>query len=107
MASSFPTAPLVAGSLVGGYAVGRATKVRALAGVVLAAGGVLAGRQWLARSGPATTAALAATYVGAFGLSHPLAKRIGAWPAVLTVAGVAAGAAWAFSDRAASDGQPE
>jgi len=107
MASSFPTAPLVAGSLVGGYAVGRATKVRALAGVVLAAGGVLAGRQWLARSGPATTTALAVTYVGAFGLSHPLAKRIGAWPSVLTVAGVAAGAAWALSDRTSSGAQAD
>jgi hypothetical protein len=105
MASTFPTAPLVAGSIIGGYAVGRATKVRALAGVVLAAGGVLAGRQWLARSGPATTTALAATYVGAFGLSHPLAKKIGAWPSVLAVAGVAAGAAWAASDRGLSSRQ--
>jgi hypothetical protein len=38
-------------------------------------------------------------YSGAFAVSHPLAKKIGAWPSVLTVAGVAAAAAWALSDR--------
>jgi hypothetical protein len=32
-------------------------------------------------------------------VSHPLAKKIGAWPAVLTVAAVSAGAAWALNDR--------
>jgi hypothetical protein len=102
MASSYRTAPVVAASIVGGYAVGRATKVRALGGVALAAGGVLAGREWLRHTNGATTAALAATYLAAFGLSHPLAKKIGAWPSVLTVAGVAAGAAWAVSDRRTS-----
>ena len=67
---------------------------------MLAAAGLYAGRTWLARRGPATTAVLGATYVVGFGLSHPLAKKIGAWPAVLTVTGVAAGAAAALSDAA-------
>ena len=44
-------------------------------------------------------AILSAVYYGAFGVSHPLAKKIGAWPAVLTVAGVTAAAAWVLSDR--------
>lgn len=92
-----PTAPVVAASLVGGYAVARATGVRALGGAVLAAGGLVAGREW-ARHGVATTIGLSAVYLAAFGLSHPLAKKIGAWPSVLTVAGVAAGASWIASD---------
>jgi len=44
---------------------------------------------------------LTATYLGGFGASHPLAKKIGAWPAVLSVAGVSALASWALSDRKA------
>ena len=43
---SVPTAPVVAGSLVGGYAVARFTKIRPLGGAVLAAGGFVAQRQW-------------------------------------------------------------
>jgi hypothetical protein len=96
---AFPTAPVVAGSLIGGYLVARETKVRPLGGVVLAAGGALAGRQWARTVGPAGTAALSAVYLGSFGASHPLAKKIGAWPAVLTAAGVSAAAAWLVSDR--------
>jgi hypothetical protein len=40
-------------------------------------------------------------YLGGFGGSHPLAKKIGAWPAVLTVAGASAASAWVLSDRRA------
>ena len=67
---------------------------------MLAAAGAYAGRTWLARRGPAVTAGLAALYVLGFGASHPLAKRIGAWPSVLAVTAVSAGASWALSDRA-------
>ena len=94
-----PTAPVVAGSLVGGYFVARVTKIRPLAGVVLAAGGFVAERQWRKTAGPVNAAILSAVYFGAFGVSHPLAKKIGAWPAVLTVAAVSAGAAWVLNDR--------
>jgi len=93
------TAPIVAASLVGGYLVARETKVRPLGGAVLAAGGLAAGRQWLRTSGPATTAALTGIYLGGFGASHPLAKKVGAWPAVLTAAGTSAAASWLLSDR--------
>lgn len=98
---SIPTAPIVAGSLIGGYLVARETKVRPLGGLVLAAGGVVAGREWARTAGPAGAAALGAVYLGSFGASHPLAKKIGAWPAVLTAAGVSAVAAYLVSDRRA------
>lgn len=96
---AIPTAPVVAASLVGGYLVARETKIRPLGGVVLAAGGALAGREWARRVGPVGTAAQSAVYLGSFGASHPLAKKIGAWPAVLSAAGVSAAAAWVVSDR--------
>jgi hypothetical protein len=95
---ALPTAPVVAGSIVGGYVVARATKIRPLGGAVLAVGGFVAQRQWR-KSGAVNAAVLSAVYYGAFGVSHPLAKKIGAWPSVLTVASVAAGAAWVLSDR--------
>jgi len=94
-----PTAPVVAASLVGGYLVARESGVRPLGGAVLAAGGVVAGREWLRHAGPAGTVALAAVYLGGFGASHPLAKRIGPWPAVLAAAATSAAASWTLSDR--------
>jgi hypothetical protein len=96
---AIPTAPVVAASLVGGYLVARETKIRPLGGAVLALGGAVAGREWARRVGPVGTAALSAVYLGSFGASHPLAKKIGAWPAVLSAAGVSAAAAWVVSDR--------
>jgi hypothetical protein len=94
-----PTAAITAGSLIGGWQLARRTGIRPLGAVVLAAGGVLAGREWARRTSPAVTGALVATYVGAFGLSHPLAKRVGAWPSVLAVSAVAAAASYAAADR--------
>lgn len=100
--ASIPTAPLVAAGLVGGFLVARETKVRPLGGLVLGAAGVAAGRTWLRTSGPATTAVLSGIYLGGFGASHPLAKKIGAWPSVLTVAAVSATASFVLSDRRAA-----
>lgn len=97
-AVALATAPVAALGLIGGYSVARATGVRPLGGAVLGAAGLLAGRTWLARRGPATAGALGAIYLLGFGLSHPLAKKIGAWPSVVTVAVASAGAAWALSD---------
>ncbi|MGW0043758.1 hypothetical protein [Rhodococcus sp. NPDC003348] len=77
---------LAAGGLVGGYAVARQTGNRPLGGAVLGVVGSVCGTYWARTSGPARTAALVATYVGAFGASHPLAKKIGAWPSVGVVA---------------------
>ena len=94
-----PSAAVVAGGLIGGYAVARLTKVRALGGVVLLADGVLAGRTWYASAGPVTTAGLSVLYLAGFGLSHPLAKKTGAWPSVVGVATVNAAASWVLVDR--------
>lgn len=97
-ADTVSTAPLTALGLIGGYLSARETGIRPLGGVLLGAAGVYAGRTWLAKSGPGVTVALSAIYVLGFGLSHPLAKRIGAWPSVLAVTAVSAGASWALSD---------
>ena len=53
----------------------------------------------LAKRGPAVAAVLSAIYLLGFGASHPLAKKIGAWPSVLAVTAVSAGASWALVDR--------
>jgi|SRR4051794_35163172 hypothetical protein len=94
-----PTAPLVASGLVGGYVVARETKVRPLGGAVLGAFGLAAALLWRRRTSAPITGLLLGTYVGGFGLSHPLAKRVGAWPAVLGAAAVSAAASWLLADR--------
>lgn len=96
------TAPVAAGSLVAGYLVARETGVRPLGGVVLLAAGAWCGRSWLQDAGALPAAALTAIYLAGFGASHPLAKRIGAWPAVLSSAGVVGVASWALADRASA-----
>ena len=96
-----PTAPVVAIGLLGGYLVARETEIRPLGGAVLAIAGVTAGRQWHRTSGPIGTGVLTAIYLGGFGASHPLAKKIGAWPAVAAAASLSAASSWAISDRRA------
>ncbi|MFE3608852.1 hypothetical protein [Streptomyces goshikiensis] len=94
-----PTSVVAAAGLVGGYAVARWTKVRPLGGVVLGAAGIAAGREWHRRAGAPAAAGLGALYIAGFAGSHPLAKKVGAWPAVFGAAGVVAAAAWAVADR--------
>ncbi|MFJ3227127.1 hypothetical protein ACIPJS_27815 [Streptomyces sp. NPDC086783] len=94
-----PAAVVAAGGLVGGYGVARWTGKRQLGGVVLAAAGAAAGRQWQQQAGGRAAGALGAAYVAAFAGSHPLAKKVGAWPAVFGVAGAVALASWAVADR--------
>ena len=96
-----PTAPVVATGLIGGYAIARAGGRRELGGLFLAACGAWSARRWNRVGGPGLAVGLGLTYAGAFGVSHPLAKRIGAWPSVLAVTAVASGAAAALSDRRA------
>jgi len=90
---------VAAAGLVGGYGVARWTKQRPLGGVTLAAAGAVAGREWYRRAGAPTAAALGGLYVAAFAGSHPLAKKVGAWPAVFAVAGGVALASWAAVER--------
>lgn len=98
-AADVSTAPLTALGLLGGYLTARQTGIRPLGGAVLGLAGCYAARTWVARDGLPTALGLGSLYVVGFGASHPLAKAIGAWPAVLTAAAVTAGAAYTVSDR--------
>ncbi|MEU9860429.1 hypothetical protein AB0D99_06115 [Streptomyces sp. NPDC047971] len=92
-----PAPAIAAVGLVGGYAVARWTKKRPLGGVVLAGAGAVAAREWQQVAGGKAAAALTGVYVAAFAGSHPLAKKVGAWPAVFSVAGAVAGTSWAVT----------
>ncbi|MBE2998567.1 hypothetical protein IDM40_07605 [Nocardiopsis sp. HNM0947] len=94
-----PSAALTTAGLIGGYSAARATGNRPLGGVVLAAFGAAAFEATRRRSGVGAAVAVTGTYVAAFGLSHPLAKKIGSWPAVLSVTAATAAVAVSAGDR--------
>ncbi|MEU3017527.1 hypothetical protein ABZ635_09075 [Nocardiopsis sp. NPDC007018] len=97
--SAVPSAVLTTAGLIGGYSVARATGNRPLGGAVLAGFGAAAFETTRRGSGMGAAGVLTAVYVAAFGLSHPLAKRVGAWPAVLGVTAATAAVAVAAGDR--------
>ena len=66
--------------------------------VVLGLAGAWCTQQWL-RRGPGPAAGLLAGYLAAFGLSHPLAKKIGAWRSVFAVTGAFGAATYAVTSR--------
>jgi hypothetical protein len=76
--------------LAGGFAAARYTGRREVGGAVFAAAGAVAARSWYSVAGPAAAAAMTAVYATAMGVSHPLAKKLGAWPSVLAVTAVTA-----------------
>lgn len=92
-------AAVAALGLLGGFAIGHVTGRRDLAGAAFGVAGAWCARQWVRSSGPGTAAALTAAYVGAMGVSHPLARRTGPWPAVGLVTAAFAGAAEAVARR--------
>ncbi|MCC3289898.1 MULTISPECIES: hypothetical protein [unclassified Arthrobacter] len=96
---SLLTPLITSAGLIGGYQTARSTGNRQLGGAVLAAAGAGAFALWKRDAGTGTAAALTAGYVAAFGLSHPLAKKMGAWPAVYTVTGAVAAASLVFGRR--------
>jgi hypothetical protein len=98
---TLPTSPVVATGLVGGFGIAKYSGRRELGGLFLAACGGWSARQWNRVGGPGLAVGLGLTYAGAFGVSHPLAKRIGAWPSVFAMTAVAAGTAAALADRRA------
>jgi hypothetical protein len=100
----FPSAVAVAVGLAAGFAIAQGTGVRALGGVVFAAGGLGAAWLWYRRRGLAVAAGLAVAYVAAFVLAHVLALGVGwpAWLAVGLVTVVAAGLAYGVADRPAA-----
>jgi hypothetical protein len=97
--SPVPTAPVAAAGLIGGFATGRATGRRQVAGIPFLAAGAWCARRWQSTHGPGVMGLLGGTYLAAFGLSHPLAKKIGPWPAVLAAGAVTAGVVYALADR--------
>jgi hypothetical protein len=96
-----PTWPVAAGSLIAGFAVAQATGVRPLGGLVLAAAVVWCALHWRRAAGTPAAFGLALLYLAAFAASHVLADVLGTWGAVLLVAAVVGGAAWAVADRRA------
>lgn len=94
----FPTAPLAAASLIGGYAVAASSGSRPLGGIVLAAGGLACTWVWNRRCGRRTAVELACVGLVAFAGSHTLALVVGAWPAVLLVSLATASVVWLRAD---------
>ena len=94
-----PTAPVAAGSLIAGFALARYTKVRPLGGIPMALAGGWCAQEWNRRRGYNTALGLSGVYLGAFVGSHPLGKRIGAWPSVLAVSALTGAVVWAVADR--------
>jgi hypothetical protein len=90
---------LAAAGLIGGFAAARYSGKRALGGAVFAAAGAAAAPQVIRTTGPRGGAAMAAIYAAAMGGSHPLAKKVGPWPAVLGVAAATALASEALGRR--------
>jgi hypothetical protein len=81
---SLPGAVSAAG-LLGGFALGHVTGRRDLAGAAFGLASVWSARRWATTEGPGTAAALTGASVAAMGVAHPLARRVGPWPAVLLV----------------------
>ena len=75
-----PTLASVTG-LLGGYKVASSPGIRPLGGAVLALCGAVAYKNWKRKAGAGRATFLTAVYLGAFGAAHPLAKKLGAWPA--------------------------
>ena len=94
-----PTAPVAAGSVVTGYLVARESGRRPLGGIVLAGAGAWCAGRWRRSAGSGRAATLIGVYAAGVALSHPLAKRIGAWPAVLAGAAASGTASWLLADR--------
>ena len=98
MSSVLPSLLTNAG-LFGDFQTARATKNRPLGGAVLAAAGAAAFTLWKRDAGTPTASALTGAYLAAFGLSHPLARKIGAWPSVYTVTAATAAASLIFGRK--------
>jgi hypothetical protein len=90
---------LTSAGLLGGFGVARISGNRGAGGAVLAGVGAAVFALVAQRGGPWRATAVVLTYLGAFGGSHPLAKRLGAWPSVVAVAGVTAVPAALLAER--------
>ena len=102
MVTNKATSVIAAAGIIGGYAAWRVTKVRWLGSLVMTSAGAAAGRRWM-KDDPLAATGLGLLYSGAFAATRPLAKRIGSVPAAVSMAALAAGAAWYFHDREADE----
>ena len=91
-----PTSVLTSTGLIGGFAAARISRHRYPGGAFAAAAGIGAVEQSRRRVGWVPAGLLAGVYAGTLVGSHPLAKKIGAWPAVFTATAVTAVAAEAL-----------
>lgn len=96
---SMPSAPVAAASLVAGYGVASATGRRPLGGLVFVAGTAWCAREWQRRGGLPVAALLVGVHLGAFVASHRLARKLGAWPSVLSTSAASAAVAALVADR--------
>ena len=99
MGEDLPTAPIAAGSLIAGFAAARYSGIRPLGGIPLALGGGWCAQEWNRRRGRETALTLGSIYLAGFVGSHPLGRRIGAWPSVLAVSAITGASTWALADR--------
>ena len=93
------TSVAVAAGLVGGFAMGRLTRRPGVGDLIFGGVGLLVGTQWFQNRGPVTAAALGTVYVGAIGLSHTKARRVGGLALVTLASTAAAFASYALHDR--------
>ena len=80
-----PASVVAAAGLVGGFAAARYSGRREVGGALFTIAGAYCSREWRKSGGTLRSAALSTLYTGAMGGSHPLAKKVGPWPAVLGV----------------------
>ncbi len=96
-------AAVAALTLVMGFAVAQSSGNRALGGVVLVLGTGWCAWMWWRAAGPLVTVVLVGLVVLGFAVSHPLGAAIGAWPSVLLVAAVVAGASYGATPGLAAE----
>lgn len=99
MPRAHPTWLIAPLSLILGFAVADVTGVRPLGGIVLFLAALWCGLEWRRTRGLGVALGLVAVYLVAFGLSHPLGREVGSWPAVLAVALVVGAVVWAATAR--------
>ena len=101
-----PTAAVAALTLVVAFAVAQLTEVRALGGLVLAAGVTWCAVRSLQSAGAGRVVAVVLVGAACFVGAHLLAQAINPWLSVLLAAGVLGGVAWLLVDTRPAAGAP-
>ncbi len=90
-------AALTSTGLIGGFAVAQKAGHRYAGGSIAAAAGLGAMESCRRRRGISPTLVLGTAYAASLAGSHPLAKKLGAWPAVCTATAATAVASHVLS----------